>query len=174
MKIIDTFVPGLFSFKYENEEKDEFFRHLDQWNDIIFLADFFEKNQNDLKYFNLDISNSINKTIYENEELQDILINISDNRDFFLDQFFENLHNEEYKTIVLSKQKAKQYWLRLYALKIDTNIYVITGGAIKLTRSMQGRSHTERELQKLEECKQFLRKNDVFDYESFKEFKIDE
>jgi hypothetical protein len=47
---------------------------------------------------------------------------------------------------------------------------VITGGAIKLTRTMQERQHTKKELDKLNRCRDFLRGQDVFDADSFFEF----
>jgi len=42
-------------------------------------------------------------------------------------------------------------------------MYLITGGAIKLTDSMQEREHTRRELDKLERCKQFLKEEGIID-----------
>ena len=50
---------------------------------------------------------------------------------------------------------------------LDPNVYVITGGAIKLTRTMQEREHTSKELTKLNECRQYLIDNGVFDQDSF-------
>lgn len=70
---------------------------------------------------------------------------------------------------VLSKRKGRQNLLRIYAIKIDSNCYVITGGAIKITETMQGHKDTLLELNKLEKCKQYLKENDVFDSDSFYE-----
>lgn len=42
----------------------------------------------------------------------------------------------------LQKSKGKliyQSWLILYAIRIEKDLYVLTGGAIKLTKKMQGR-----------------------------------
>ena len=47
------------------------------------------------------------------------------------------------------------------------NVFVITGGAIKLTRTMQERSHTQAELDKINQCRQYLASNGVFDSDSF-------
>ena len=41
-----------------------------------------------------------------------------------------------------------QSWLRIYAIRIG-NVYVITGGAIKLTHLMEERPHTQKEIEKL-------------------------
>lgn len=46
-------------------------------------------------------------------------------------------------------------------------MYIITGGAIKLTAKMQDREHTQRELDKLNACRDFLRINGIFDQDSF-------
>ena len=46
-------------------------------------------------------------------------------------------------------------------------IYIITGGAIKLTRTMQEREHTLQELEKMEKVRNFLIQEHVFDEDSF-------
>lgn len=76
----------------------------------------------------------------------------------------------------LSREKARNWdrdrhasWLRIYAIRLEPNIYVVTGGAIKLTHTMQERKHTTLELQKLNRCRDYLRSNGVFDQDSFVE-----
>lgn len=86
-----------------------------------------------------------------------------------LDKLFRNLDNFEVRILALSKQKTRRRWLRLYAIRIDTNTYLITGGAIKLSGKMEDRPHTTLELTKLEQCKRYLEQKDVFDIDSFKE-----
>lgn len=66
--------------------------------------------------------------------------------------------------MLLGKEKARlkesinrhASWLRIYALKLTTGIYIITGEAIKLTATMQERQHTLVELQKMENIRNFL------------------
>ncbi len=48
MKIIDTFVPCLFAFKYTDDLPDELERVFDEWEDPVFLNDFFEENENEI------------------------------------------------------------------------------------------------------------------------------
>ena len=55
----------------------------------------------------------------------------------------------------------------LWDFFLEKNVFVITGGAIKLTRTMQERSHTQAELDKLNQCRQYLASNGVFDSDSF-------
>ena len=42
-------------------------------------------------------------------------------------------------------------------------MYVVTGGAIKLTHKMEVREHTKGELQKMERCRNYLLDLGVFD-----------
>ncbi len=84
--------------------------------------------------------------------------------------FFKSLHNQEYKPKPVSKQKGRKSYLRIYALKIDTNCYVITGGAIKFILLMEERLHTKQELIKIEKCRNYLKENGVLDIDSFYEF----
>lgn len=74
--------------------------------------------------------------------------------------------------IYLSMQKGKisRNQLRLYALKIDENCFVITGGAIKMTQKMSEHEETSNELDKLIKARNHLNANGVFDNESFYEF----
>lgn len=53
-----------------------------------------------------------------------------------------------------------QRWLRLYGIRLSSNCYLITGGAIKLTKDMR-RPYLENELKKLELAKRFLRNNGI-------------
>lgn len=51
--------------------------------------------------------------------------------------------------------------------RIEPNVYIVTGGAIKLMATMQEREHTRKELDKLNACRDFLKQNGVFYQESF-------
>ena len=80
------------------------------------------------------------------------------------------LNHKGQKTFFLAKKKAKgEYtnrhasWLRIYAIKLTHGFYIITGGAIKLTRTMQERAHTLEELRKMEEVRNFLLANNIID-----------
>jgi hypothetical protein len=56
-------------------------------------------------------------------------------------------------------------WLRIYAIRLDTNLFVISGGAIKLTPTMNDRTHLLMELEKLNITQKYLRddEDDVLD-----------
>ncbi len=61
-------------------------------------------------------------------------------------------------------------WLRIYAIKLDPGIYIITGGAIKLTRTMQEREHTLAELARMEQVRRYLLDNNIVDMDSFQDY----
>ena len=169
MKIISTFVPDLFAFKYEQYEFDELERLFGEWSDPLFLYDFFEEHKADLRYFHLSVEDAVNSTYDEVTHLRDLLLRLTSRNSENFDRLFQPLSPSTLRPS-LEKSKAKHNWLRLYAIKIDTNTGVITGGAIKLTRAMQDRPHTKLELSKLNQCRAFLRQEDVFGTESFFEF----
>ena len=90
-------------------------------------------------------------------------------------------HFTDIRMSELTREKARNWdrechasWLRIYAIRLEPNVYVVTGGAIKLSRTMQEREHTALELDKLNRCKAFLKANGVFDQDSFVELTNEE
>lgn len=172
MEIVPIFDAHLYSFKYPGVEFDELERLLDEWNDIEILRNFFEDNSQDLKYYRIEVDDAIIQTRKEANALRKKLINLSKSINPDLDSIFANLDDYESRIVELAKQKSKRRWLRVYALRIDTNFYIITGGAIKLTKKMGDRPHTANELDKLEFCRNYLKGKGVFDIDSFNELDI--
>lgn len=94
-----------------------------------------------------------------------------------LDQIFRPLENQRMTEILLGKEKARlrnnpghASWLRIYAIKLEPGIYIITGGAIKLTRTMQEREHTLVELAKMERVRRYMIENNIVDMDSFQDY----
>jgi hypothetical protein len=175
MKIIPTFVPCLYTFKYDQHQTDEFERVFDEWAEPMFLYNFFEQNEKDI---DMPIEEAINKVAKEAKFLRKKLIELAGKTPNQLNQLFKNLYNHETNTQELSRQKAPSRWLRLYAIRIDENIFVITGGTIKLDRGviaqnnlyrLQDRPHTNDELNKINRCKDYLTDEGVIDNDSFQE-----
>ncbi len=167
MKIVCIFTGQLYAFHYSGEKDNELTRLLSLWRDTQFLKDFINQNHTDIpKHENIEKLPL--KLIDLADEIDDTLLDIYENN-LNLENFFKPLDNNEYQIVTLSKQKGRKNYLRLYALKIDTNCFVITGGAIKFHHLMKDRKHTFDELTKIEKCREFLKSNDVFDAESFYE-----
>lgn len=103
------------------------------------------------------------------EQIQDLLgeINHGKNR---LELYFIPLQDSEHKRkLAFQKGKIRRNKLRLYAIKIDDDCYVITGGAIKMSQKMDEHADTANELHKLKTARVYLNANGVFDQDSFYE-----
>lgn len=175
MKIIRIFAENvnLFAFQYKGEKENELRRLLNLWNDTSYLFDFIIKNKSDIPN-HLTLNQIVIKLIEDANDIDRTLSEIIFNPERKLEDFFRPLNNQEYQIIELSKQKGRKNYLRLFAIKIDTNCFVITGGAIKLHHLNKDRIHTQIEMQKISRCRDFLRDNGVFDLDSFYEFLIDQ
>ena len=169
MEIVPTFVPNLFAFHFHNEGLDELERVFDEWEDPLFLFQFFTDNEDDIKA--ATVEEAVEKTREEVKKFKRKMLALANSNPHQLNEFFANLYNKEYQLSLLQRQKAKQGWLRLYALKITQedkeDLYVITGGMIKLTQNMEDRNHGEKERTKINQCRDYLKTIGVYDLESF-------
>ncbi len=171
MKIVPIFADKLFAFHYAGEEDNELKRLLNLWNDTFYLFQFLKANKNDIGHNNIEYL--IGKISDDANTMDELLYKLATHPNQKLESFFKQLHNSEYQFKILSLQKGRKNYLRIYALKIDDNCFVVTGGAIKFTHLMEDRPHTLIELQKLQHAKQFLDNKGVFDSDSFFEFLIE-
>jgi hypothetical protein len=146
-----------------------------KWNDIGYLMDFFMNNFDDLQsYFHIErISEAVEDTIDDAEILERLILDIPYTEN--LDELFKPLGSAaDFSIRELSREKARYWnrvghasWLRVYAIRLEQNVFVVTGGAIKLTRTMQERLHTQEQLDKINKCRSYLLDNGVFDADSF-------
>lgn len=165
---------NLWAVKNPEKDEDELTALFTKWNDLNYLFDFFKDNINDLKkYFNVSkISQAVKDTVDDAHELEELIIDLP--YDTQLDELFKPLgENDNYK-FSLARSKARNWnsekhpsWLRIYAIRVECNTYIVTGGAIKLSPTMQDRKHTQVELDKLNKCKDYLKNNGVIDFDSF-------
>ena len=163
----------LWAVRFDKDKDNALQKVMSQWSNAKWLANFFLQNIDDLiSYFKItNIEDAIYQTMEDRDELACIIMDISP--DANLDRFFRPLDNFRTSEMLLGKEKGKPHrrsWLRLYAIKLNVGIYIITGGAIKLTRTMQEREHTLQELSKMEKVRNFLIKEGVFDEDSFNEY----
>jgi hypothetical protein len=191
-KIINIFVvveEALMAVQYAENEEHEFARIFGQWTDVEYLEDFFERNKTDLqsgyhltKIGYVSIEDAVFQTIDEAENLQEYILEVAEkgkhnDTETLHDLVFKPLHRND---ATIKHQETKAYglnsthsWLRLYAIRLESNMYVISGGAIKLTKTMNERDHTKNELRKLKLLSAYLKKigfEDADDY-GFIEFK---
>lgn len=176
MKIVRIFESEdcLLSVRFEQEFYDEFARLFEEWSDIEYLEEFFTLNEADLKrpfWKGVSIEEAIIKTIEEASKLRQHFIKLSENKNDDRIEAFKKLFRPLNKTLdrifYLEKKKTfglkERGWLRIYALKVDDDMYLITGGTIKLTDNMEERDHTRKELQKIESVRLFLKTQGIID-----------
>lgn len=175
VRIIDG-CDHLWAVKTQGKDVDELTLLFRNWTNGEYLLDFFMQNFEDLKSnFHIErLDEAVNDTFEDAEALQEMVLDIPYTEQ--LDDLFRPLDITDTRARELSREKARNWdrdrhasWLRIYAIRLEPNVYVVTGGAIKLTRTMQEREHTAEELQKLNHCKDYLKSNGVFDQDSFVE-----
>lgn len=160
----------LWAVRYDGKDDNCFDELFGQWFDMQWLKSFFKENLSDLKsYFHItDVYEAVFDTMEEAARLECLMLDIAP--DANLDKLFRHLETNRFSEMALGKEKAKgdgsfrhSSWLRIYAIKIEQGVYLITGGAIKLTARMSERSHTLSELAKLEQVRNYLIDDGVFD-----------
>ena len=164
----------LWAVWYDGDSDNILSLTFNRWNDIGWLIEFFTDNKDDLAdYFRItNLNQAVYDTLYDAGELECLILDINPDTD--LNTVFRPLDNSRTSEMVLGREKAKgnrvsrhSSWLRLYAIKFSSGSFLITGGAIKLTRTMREREHTLHELYRMEEVRNFLLDRGVTDLDSF-------
>lgn len=193
MEIVDIFevVEGsLYSVLFEAESNavddndtiipvgqlHEFRRLFDLWNDPIRLREFFTAHEKDLNedyWDGISIDEAIEKTRAEAKVLEAVLLEYAEagktERLKNLSMIFKPLSDgkieKEYEKDK-AKVGGKKTWLRLYAIRIDANFFVVCGGAIKLRKTLNDRKYLLKELEKIEITRDYLKDedSDVLDF----------
>lgn len=167
----------LWAVKYDEDETNCFDKLFSQWYDMSWLKSFFKQNIRDLaSYFRItNVYQAIMETMEDASKLECLMLDISP--DANLDLLFKHLENSRFTEMSLGREKARggiinhhPSWLRIYAIKIEQGVYLVTGGAIKLTATMAERKHTLEELAKMEKVRNYLIDNGVFDKDSLNEY----
>lgn len=173
MKFEELVKDKLWAIRGDNDNCHALEILLDHWNDVMWLNAFFVENQIDLmSYYGVTIEEAIMQTIEDSDKLEFLLLELAENDN--LDRLFRPLDNNETGNSLLQKDKARlkdrprhSSWLRIYAIRLSNGAYIITGGAIKLTRTMTEREHTQAELKKIEQVRNYLLSEHIIDDESF-------
>lgn len=186
MDIIGIFVgdetnEGLHAVHYDNEVMNEWERLMELWNDTEYVTDYCYKNQSflsDPHFEKASIQDIIDKIRKEVEYLEEYL-------DDFTNGTFTNAKAENLQAIFLplknnqttlpdlqmtkfkhtDRRSFRKPILRIYALRVGVNTFIITGGAIKLTKTMEGHPDTKKELEKINAVRKYLLYHNITDKE---------
>lgn len=160
-------------------EKNEYHKLMLLWRDPLFLSNFF---QGHLSYFNDDYWEGVEEDAFVNDILAsspNIFKQIESS--FYnntIDDLFYPLDKSDENKIEYTTCRVKSYFgkiqkriaFRVYAIKIDDGSYLITGGALKITKKMEQADNTLIELKKINSVYSKLVGEDVTDQASFVEF----
>lgn len=166
MKLKSIFANKIWSVQYDGVPKCSFDESFYNWFDIEYLFDYFERHKELVEKSDIWKNFSLEELVeVVQQEANDFLERLETENDF--DNEFHALSpNCVEFNLVRSKAYGKTIenkpsLLRLYAIKIETNKYVVTGGAIKLVHTMQEQEELRNELTKLRIVGEWLKRNGV-------------
>ncbi|WP_353720468.1 hypothetical protein [Dyadobacter sp. 676] len=165
--IFEIVPDSLYSVQFDGEPKHEFLKTFRLWSDRTYLESFFTKHYEDLLAFweYMSVEEAVAVTIGEGALLEETILKIAragmhggyDN----LSAIFKPLTPVATSLEHFEKSKARGFrrksWLRVYAIRLGVNHFIVTGGVIKLTRTMNEREHLLNELNKMEDVCRFLK-----------------
>lgn len=160
---------GLYAMRYAKSSPDEFTRMFRLWDDLQYVREFciahFDDLQSSFKWPH-SLEECVQEIMDEAEQMESQLYEFCATTE--LQQIFKPLRNHEYVLYPLQQSKAcvisnmyRRPKIRIYAIRLAPNLFIITGGAIKLTATMQERPHLMEELAKLERARTWLKENNL-------------
>lgn len=175
MEIEEIYKPYIYSIKYNGQELSEFDRLFDAWNDITEVVEFMQAHQ---AYLNDPVwceqytpTSAARKVRDEAIELEDLFYNLCKNTDQGktpdFDSHFKFLGGkyQVYEYIPMkSYGTGRPSFLRMYAIKLKNNLYVITGGGIKLADTIQDSPDLQNHvIQNIDKVRAWLIQNGIMD-----------
>lgn len=171
MEAVSIYGSNIYSIKYDQYNENEFDRLLDRWNDYTYLFDFFTQNESLLNnsywsQYGMTVESAMLQIERESAALEEIFDKLAESDTPDYDSLFHPLdgpYKYEYiHTPVKMYGTETPSLLRLYAIKIEPNVYIITGGGIKLGREIQSspdlRTHI---LQEIDDVRLWLKKQGI-------------
>lgn len=174
MRLITIFgkdTNAIYAIQYSGQDKDELDRLFGLWSDFLNVKTYLQE-RNDLmtEAFRkgIKIEEAVWEIIREAELIENELLDHF--RSGSLQYFFMPLRNDDTNIYVFQPSKAKSKSrkirrpkIRIYAIRLASNCYVITGGGIKMTKSMQDCPLLIAELKKLNKSLHFLKQHEISD-----------
>lgn len=153
MEIVEIYEPWIYSIQFDEKDIDEYDRIIEKWHDLDYLTDFFTKNA---KFMENPVWQAIGLTPDEPEKSAERIIDEADQLEKYIKQLVENADagekpdfeayfhflNGKYSFVCeLAPMKAygtlRPSLLRLYAVRLEANCFLIVYGGIKLADTIQ-------------------------------------
>ena len=170
MKLVTIFDDRIWSVVYDDSIEDAFNDEFDRWHNAEYVYNYILEN--------IDSKNNSPWRNYSAKKLTAMVKNEAIVFESRLEELYKNGFKDfDNEFVILSKGayelqliESKAYGkpielkpslLRLYAIRIEKDKYVITGGAIKFVREMKDSKDLTRELDKLKTVKEWLKENGI-------------
>lgn len=181
MEIEKIYPPYIYSIKYDGNSESEFDRLFQLWNDVGFVTQFIEDNKDFLKsgvWQRIpEVEDAARQVLREAETLEDLFEELNENTELGdkpdFDSHFKYLDGKYKYEIELVPMKSygstiRPSLLRMYAIKMATNSYLITGGGIKLSDTIQNSPDLKKHvIQNIDRVREYLKKNEIMNVEDF-------
>ena len=186
MEIVEIYPDCLYAVKFDDKDKNEYESAFSLWQDLDYLVNFFDDNKDlvNVDFWkealpSLDAEDLARSIINESLDLllyiKELANNTSNGNAPGFDDFFHELGGKKYaylREYVPHKSygTATPTMLRLYAIRLESNCYIVVHGGIKLTKDIQGTPLLSKELfPKIDNVLQYFRANGIIDAEDLKD-----
>lgn len=184
---VDENEESLYAVLFEGSSLDALDELFERWTDASWLFDCFTTNWDAFSAYFKGIAKeeAVKRTLegarYLFTRLSEYALRGATNQSESLSDLFLPLDASQDGISIFSRQKYKEThrrsanpapWLRIYAIRLDHNLFVITGGGIKLTKRMQDCPRLDLELQKLNYCASELRSRGGPEGEEFQIYQL--
>lgn len=180
MDIREIYKGCLYSIKFDEADTDEYSRVISLWKDLDYLVDFFKTNAKEVDQpFWREVGLNPNTPLASAERvaseaiilaahIRDLAQNAADGEIPDFEDFFQPLGGKYSYVRELEPHKSYGSFnpslLRLYAIKLDRNVYLIVFGGIKLGSSIQNSPGLKEQVfNRIDNVIAFLKANGIFD-----------
>ena len=164
----------LYAVVYDSDKGNNIVSKMFQdWADNEFLVDFFVANKEGLEsgyYSEEEISRAVADTVREAMLLKAKLLRAQKSRnlgDMFLP--LSKGKTENFPILIKAYGVSQRAKLRLYAVRLDDGTYIISGGAIKIAKTMDGSDDLKLQKVRLKRLRDFLRQEGIDDVDQLEE-----
>lgn len=166
---LDRIIEGaLYAIRWPSDQYNCWSQMAEKLQDVEYLNDFFTEHQEKLGFFQVSVTDAVWRTRKESNDLLQELLDLAHNAEAGqepdLEALFEPLHLEEgyqhprfYTDYKAKGDSRTAPWVRIYAVKCNENLFVITGYGIKLVRQMKDDPLLVEELKKLDKATEYLK-----------------
>lgn len=180
MDIVQIIPNRIYSIRYDGEERAEYYRLFNkEWTDVDFLMDFFQSHPEFTEnafwgFLGNDPEIASARVIRDANLLETHLKELANNSDNGttpdLEHYFEPLEGKYFYELDMTPMKGygtlEASFLRLYAIRVEHNCFLIVYGGIKLNDKIQNSPVLkENVFRKIDSVRQFLKDEGIIDGE---------